>query len=251
MSLSKPAAPCGITLMLALAGPVLADAGAEPARVDGDIGLGVFSRQAILRGDTNDASVLPYVFATWGRAFGRIDTFGVKTLAAGYGHVEISTRVMQDGFAPNAATAGVAERKASRPLGLSTFQVTPWGAVSLVALRDLGDSDGVIVDANWTGKVRVASWLTLYPQGGAEHLSARYVDYRYGVRAGEGGFTPYRAGSALNPYLAIYTETPLSTRLTLQMSWRQKWLGGAIADSPLVTESRRWNGYAAVAYRFR
>jgi hypothetical protein len=96
-----------LAVLLTLSLPALADT-ERPLRLDGDIGLGVFTRQAILRGDTNDASVLPYVFATYGRAFGRIDTFGVMMMEVGYGHVEISTRVMQDAFERNAATAGVA-----------------------------------------------------------------------------------------------------------------------------------------------
>jgi hypothetical protein len=41
------------------------------------------------------------------------------------------------------------ERKDSQPLGLSTFQITPYGAFALIALHDFGDSKGRIVDANW------------------------------------------------------------------------------------------------------
>jgi MipA family protein len=243
---------CVAGLLSVLAATALAQSSdAGSARLEGDVGLGVFSRQAIVRGESNDASVLPYVFATYGRLFGRIDTFGVKTLQVGYGHLEISTRVLQDGLQANAATAGIVERKASLPLGVSTFQITPWGAFGLMALRDLRESDGLIVDANWTGKVQLASWLTVFPQFGAEHFSARYVDYQYGVRPGEGSFSPYKASAALNPYLALYTDTPISSDVFLQLSWRQKWLDRAISDSPLVAESRRWNAFAAVTWRFR
>lgn len=242
--------PVCAALSFALALPAVAQE-AGSARLEGDLGLGVFARQAIVRGESNDTSVLPYVFATYGRLFGRIDTFGVKTVQMGYGHLELSTRVVQDGLQANAATTGIAERKASLPFGVSTFQVTPWGAFAAIALRDVRDSGGLLVDANWTGRVRAAPWLTLYPQMGAEYLSARYVDYQYGVRPGEGSFAPYKAGAALNPYLAIYTDTPITADVSLQLSWRQKWLDRAISDSPLVTESRRWNAFAAVTYRFK
>lgn len=235
--------------VLALAA-VAAPAADDGPRLIGDVGPGVFARQAIVRGQSADASLLPYVFAQYGRVFGRIDTFGVKTLPVGWGHLEVSTRILQDGLDPEGPTAGLAERKAARPLGLSTFQVTPWGAFALTALRDLGESKGSVVDANWTGKARLAPWLTIYPQLGAEHLSARYVDYQYGVRPGETGFAPYTAGSATNPYVALYTDTPLGERVALTLSLRQKWLGRGIADSPLVERDTRWNAFAAVTYRF-
>lgn len=243
----------GVVVVMAAALPAAADDGAAvPARLDGDVGLGVFGRQAIVRGKSAETSVLPYVFAQYGPLFGRIDTFGVKTLPVGYGHVEISTRVLRDGMRPDdPALAGLRERKASRPLGVSTFQVTPWGAFALVALHDFGDSGGGVVDANWTGRFRAASWLLVYPQLGAERLSAGYVDYHFGVRPDETGFAPYRPGAALNPYLAIYTDTPLAANVSLTLSLRQKWLAPAIADSPFVSTDRRRNAFAAVTYRFK
>lgn len=243
------AARCGTTLLIAFAGQ--GSAADQPTRLEGDLGLGLFTRQAIVRGESRDATVLPYVFATYGRLFGRIDTFGVQTASFGYGHLEISTRVLQDGVKANGVIPGIVDRKSSLPLGLSTFQVTPWGAFGLIALRDMRNSGGIIADANWTGRVRVMPLLTVFPQLGAEYLSARYANDQYGVRPGEGGLSPYVADSATIPYLAVYTETPIASDVSLQLSWRQKWLAPAIHESPLVKERRRWNAFAAVAYRFK
>lgn len=255
MNVKRKAIRCGIAAILLAALPALAEsesAEAKPLRLDGDVGLGVYGKQAVVRGKSAETAVLPYVFAQYGPLFGRIDTFGVKTLPVGYGHLEISTRVMQDGLEPDEpALAGLRERKSSRPLGLSTFQVTPYGAFALIALHDFGESKGRIVDANWTGKVSLASWLTVYPQLGAEHLSARYVDYYFGVSLGETGFAQYRPGATINPYVAIYTDTPLAQNLSLTLSVRQKWLGQDIADSPFVKTDRRRNAFAAVTYRFK
>jgi MipA family protein len=255
MDMKRSAIRFGILAFLLVAWPALAEQapdGPNAAHLDGEVGLGVFGKQAIVSGKSSETAVLPYVFAQYGSLFGRIDTFGVKTLPVGYGHLEISTRVMQDGVEPdNPAISGLRERKDSRPLGLSTFQVTPYGAFALIALHDFGESKGRIVDANWTGKIGLASWLTLYPQLGAEHLSSHYVDYYFGVASAEGGFVPYRPGSTTNPYLAIYTDTPLGENVSLTLSVRQKWLGQGIADSPFVTMDRRRNAFAAVIYRFK
>lgn len=251
MNTRRTAYRLALGIPLALALPAIAE-DERSLRLTGDVGLGVFGRQAIIRGERSETVVRPYVFAQYGRLFGRIDTFGVKTAEVGYGHLEISTRILQDGFEPDSAlTAGLHEREHSKPLGVSTFQVTPWGAFSLIALRDPGESKGNIFDANWTGKVRVASGLTLFPQLGAEYLSERYVAYQYGVGPGETGYAPYRPGASLNPYVALYSETPISEDFSLRLSWRQKWLGSGIADSPFVTRDRRWNAFAAVTYRFK
>lgn len=242
-----------LALLLALASnaAISDDSPSKTWTLKGDLGLGVYSRQAIYHGESNDTSVLPYVYAEYGPLFGRIDTFGVKTARVGYGHLEISTRLLQDSLTVDSATlAGVKDRKGSRPLGLSTFQVTPYGAISLAALHDFGDSKGNIIDASWLGMFRLAPWLTVFPQLGVEALSGNYVNYYYGVSSSETRFSPYTASSAINPYLALYTETPLPGKLALNLSVRQKWLADSITDSPLTRSQQRWNAYATVSYRF-
>lgn len=98
---------CSIAVSFLATLPALAQPdAAQQLRLDGEVGLGVFGKQAIVRGESSETSVLPYVFAQYGRLFGRIDTFGVKTLPVGYGHLEISTRIMQDSVEPDdSATA--------------------------------------------------------------------------------------------------------------------------------------------------
>jgi outer membrane protein len=53
--------------------------------VDGDIGAGAYYTRSIIKGDPDGSSVLPYLDFKYSRMFARIDTFGVKTLALGYG----------------------------------------------------------------------------------------------------------------------------------------------------------------------
>lgn len=218
-------------------------------RLRGDVGLGAFVAQETVIGESARATVAPYLYADFGPLFGRIDTFGLKLLPLGFGHLEVSTRLLQDAREANASWPAVNARPGSRPLGLSSFQVTPIGGFGVSVFRDLGDSRGTIFDASWAGRLAVAPWLTLYPQGGLEWLSGSYVDFYYGVGASASG-AAYRAGSASNPYLAIFTETPLGGAWSLSASARHKWLAEAIADSPLAPHATRWNAYAALTRHF-
>ncbi len=43
-------------------------------------------------------AALPYVYGDWGRFYGRVDTFGVRTLPWGQGHIEAAVRVSTEGW---------------------------------------------------------------------------------------------------------------------------------------------------------
>jgi MipA family protein len=243
MALTRSLAPLIVALFASSA--ALADG------YTGDLGLGIFSRQGIYRGESTQTDVLPYVYGQWGRLFGRVDTFGFQALPLGHGFLEISTRIVQDHMESDSLNnAGVRERKNSRLLGLSTFQTTPIGAVSIALMQDVGDSKGQIADASWIGAFKATSWLSIYPELGLEVLSGKYTDYYYGVQAGEGGHAAYKAGLALNPYFAIHTSTPLAPKWNLAVTLRNKALDKEISDSPIVGRTSRWNAYVAVSYQF-
>ena len=217
----------------------------------GDVGLGVYTRQGIYHGESYQTDLLPYVYGEWGGFFGRVDTFGYRLLPLAAGHLEISTRIVQDQMdSKPLKDQGVRERKNSRLLGLSTFQITPLGAVSVSLMQDVGKSKGQIIDASWIGAIKPVSWLSIYPEFGIEVLSAKYTRYYYGVDAGEGGYKAYKPGMAASPYVAIHTSTPLGTNWNLALTLRDKPLATAITDSPIVGEHSRWNAYVALSYRF-
>lgn len=218
----------------------------------GDLGLGVFSRQEIYRGTTTRTDVLPYVYGQYGRFFGRVDTFGFQAMPMGHGFLEVGTRIVQDKMESDSLRrAGVRERKNSQLLGLSTFQFTPIGAVSMSLMRDFGKSKGMVVDASWIGAVKPASWLSIYPEVGVETLFSKYTEYYYGVDAGEGGFNAYKPKTALNPYFAIHTSSPIADRWNLAFTVRNKALSEEIGNSPIVGRTSRWNAYVAVSYEFK
>ena len=62
---------------------------AFPDRYVGDLGGAAFLKTGVVRGQHTSTLALPYVYGDYGRFFGRIDTFGVKTLAMGWGHLEL------------------------------------------------------------------------------------------------------------------------------------------------------------------
>ncbi len=237
---------------LAFAALLATSAGAWADGYTGDIGLGIFSRQGTYKGESTQTSVLPYVWGQWGRFFGRVDTFGFEVLPLGHGHLELATRVLLDGMdSDTLSSAGVRERRHSRPFGLSSFQRTPWGAVSLALMRDFGDSKGWIADASWIGRIEAAPWLKIYPEVGLEMLSEKYTAYYFGTYEGEGGFAAYSPGRALNPYVAIHTSSPLGGHWNLAFTLRNKALDEGIGQSPLTARTGRWNAYVAVSYEFK
>jgi outer membrane protein len=218
----------------------------------GDLGLGVYARQEIYRGTTTETDVLPYIYGQYGRFFGRVDTFGFQLLPMGHGFLEVSTRIVQDKMeSETLKRAGVRDRKNSQLLGFSTFQYSPIGAISLSLMQDVGDSEGMLLDASWIGAYKPASWLTIYPEFGMELLSSKYTGYYYGTALGEGGFRAYRPGMALNPYVAIHTSSPIAADWNLAFTLRNKALDEEISNSPLVGRASRWNAYVAVSYEFK
>lgn len=235
-----------------LAAGLLASTAALADGYTGDVGLGIYSRQEIYRGTTTETDVLPYIYGQWGRFFGRVDTFGFQALPMGHGFLEVSTRIVQDEMeSESLKRAGVRDRKNSQLLGISTFQHSPIGAISISLMQDVGDSDGMLVDASWIGAWKPVSWLSIYPELGMELLSSKYTGYYYGTNAGEGGFRAYRPGMALNSYFAIHTSSPLTENWNLAFTLRNKALDEEISNSPLVGRKSRWNAYVAVSYEFK
>lgn len=225
-----------------------------PLRIDGDIGGAAYYTRSIVRDNSEPASVLPYAYFDYGRAFVRIDTFGIKTARLGYGYLELAGRITLDGFKTDTAgLRGLGNRKNSMPLGIGSFQETPVGGFFLNAFHDVNQSHGNLYEAIWAGEWQHAR-LTVYPQLGAEYLSKAYVGYYYGVSTTEAGssrFTAYQPGGAFNPFLALLGDTDLGNNYHLNFYLRHKWLAGAMHDSPLVGSRAMDTAFMSLSYRFK
>ena len=216
-------------------------------RLTGDLGLGALQTSAIAPGAPKRHHVIPYAYADAGPLFAREDTFGVKLLPMGWGSLELAARYSTEGT--DADVPGQAHRANPRPLGLGTFQETPWGGIFLNAFVDTV-SGGSLLEASYAAQFNLGP-LTVYPQLGVARRSQRYVDHLYGVAAGDpSGLPAYRPGAALTPTLSGSMEWPLGAHWVLLGHVERERFDRAITASPRVDAAGRTVWLLAFARRF-
>ncbi len=226
---------------------------ALPERLTGDAGAAVYAISANVRGASHRPSLLPYVYADYQRVFARTDTFGVKTVALGEGYLELVGRVSQEGYKANsAALRGLHDRSTPVPLGIGTYQETPYGGFFVYAMHDV-TSGGSLLEATYAAELVFSGWK-IYPQIGIERRSAAYVQHLYGVAADESvrsGIARYRATASTVPVAGLAAELALGGPWHLLVQGRRSWLDGAIRNSPLVAARTQSSGFVAVTYAFK
>ena len=205
---------------------------AHPEAFSGDVGLGVLHTASGIQGVQAQTSVVPYLNFEKGRLFGRIDTFGVKTLPLGAGHLELLGQVRSDGY----QGGGWSLRKDPVPLGLGTLQITPVGAFGLNVLHDFGASGGTLLQARYLAELPLGR-LTLYPELGLERQSAAYARY-------------YQPGAALNPYVGGLIELPVSGPWVLNLYLRRVFVDRNLSNSPLAGHGHRDTALLALTWRY-
>jgi len=244
-SATKTIQACALAAALALP-PAMATA-AEGMRLEGDIGLAVLHTPSEVRGERARYVAVPYVSASYGPLFARIDTFGLQVLPLGYGHVEVVGQIRSDGY----DAVGLQHRRDATPLGIGTLQITPVGAFGLHVLRDFGRSGGTLAQLRYLAELRLGR-LTIYPEFGAEYQSRAYTGYYAGTTAADAAFVgrDYQPRAAVNPYLGALVEIPLRDRWYTNVYLRRTVVDDTIARSPLVANRHRDSGLIALAYRF-
>lgn len=241
---------------VALISPRLAHAQAEPLaeQLTGDVGGAVYGSKSLIRSKNADARVLPYGFFDYGRFFARVDTLGVKTVPVGAGYLELVARVSQEGWRANtAALAGLADRKTPIPLGIGTFQQTPYGVFIVNAFVDANQSRGTLLEATYAAQFKFGPAF-FYPQLGLERRSAKYTNNLYGVTPAEAAtsqYAAYNAGASTIPVLGLGVDIPLGAPWVISMQLRRKWLDSAVTNSPLVGRKTQDSGFVALSYRFK
>ncbi len=254
----RPAAATSVFAVLAacavsLAGPGVQAQTAFPDHFVGEVGGAAYLKSGVVKGDATSTLALPYVYGDYGRFFGRIDTFGVKTLAMGWGHLELVGRVNTEGFRTDtAALKGLSDRRNPVPLGVGTFQRTPIGGFFLYAMHDV-TSGGVLAEATWGTKFE-AGWATFYPLASLEYRSSAYVNYLYGVTAGESaasGYAAYSPGASFVPLVGLAASIPIAGDWALQLQIRHRWFDSAITNSPIVSARTQQTGNIAITYEFK
>ena len=220
---------------------------AEGTHLDGDIGIGVTHTQNHVLGVKPKTEAVPYLAFDYGRAFARVDSFGVRVLAMGYGDIEVAGQWRSDGY----VSSVLGKRSSSVPLGLSTLQITPIGAFWVQALHDFGMSGGNIVQARYLGELKLG-WLTFYPELGAEYQSQAYTRYYHGTTAADAARLgqAYRPGAALSPFAGAIFEAEINHPWYAMAYARRTVVDAAIARSPLVTSRHRDLVLLSLARRF-
>ena len=208
----------------------------DGARFVGDLGLGVQRTQASAPGAPVRTFALPYAYGDLGRLFVREDTFGVKLLPVGWGALELVGRVSTEGS--DGDGPGLAHRANPRPLGLGTFQETPWGGVFADAFVDTV-SGGTLLEASWAVAVP-AGPATLYPQAGLTRRSARYDAHLHDVHA-----------ASTTPVLQLSGELPLADTWVglAHVQWEP--FDAAVRAGSRVAARSRMSALLALAWRFR
>jgi outer membrane protein len=184
--------------------------------------------------------VLPYAYGDLGRLFVRDDTFGVKLVPVGWGALEVVARVSTEGS--DGDGPGLAHRSNPRPVGLGTFQETPWGGIFIDAFVDT-NSGGTLLEASYAAELALGP-ATLYPQAGVTRRSARYVAHLYGVAA-------YAPGASTTPVLQLSGELPLAGAWVLLAHAQYEPFDRAVRDSPRVDTRSRASALIALAWRFK
>ena len=213
---------------------------ADDLHWSGDLGLGVERTQASAPGASARTWALPYAYGDLGRFFVREDTFGAKLVPVGWGAFEVVARVSTEGSDGDGPR--LAHRRNPRPFGFGTFQETPWGGFFFDAFADTV-SGGTLLEVSYAAELPLGS-VTLYPQVGLTHRSARYVAHLYGEAT-------YSPGASTTPELQISGELPLTDNWVLLAHAQYELFDHAIRDSPRVETSSRASALIVLAWRFK
>ena len=208
----------------------------DGAHFVGDLGASVQRTQASAPGASARTWVLPYAYGDLGRLFVREDTFGVKLTPVGWGALELVGRVSTEGS--DGDGPGLAHRTNPRPVGLGTFQETPWGGVLADAFVDTV-SGGTLLEASYAAELP-AGPLTLYPQAGVTRRSARYEAHLYDVHA-----------ASTTPVLQLSGELPFARTWVALANVQWEPFARAVRASPRVDARARASALVAIAWRFK
>lgn len=233
-----PNRPALAATALLLAMPALAQQQSPQAPAPlftGDVGLGVSWTLPAVRGARERVDPMPYLDIESGRLFGRVDTFGVKTLAIGDGTLDVVGQYRTDGY----SGAGLTRRPDSTPLGIGTLQITPWGGVLVNVLHDFGPSHGQIFEASYFPEFDFGR-LSLNPEIGLEWQSANYTRYYFG------------AGNvaATNPVAGLLAQFQLDGPWSVTAYARATWLESSVRRAAPDLRARTISNFVALSYRF-
>ncbi|RCW68162.1 MipA/OmpV family protein [Pseudorhodoferax soli] len=173
-----------------------------------------------------------------------------------YGPVAFSLRARYafDGYdaGDSPFLAGMAERKDSLWLGGSATWRAGFGTLSAELLGDAsGHSKGAQFRLQMERRIQRGDF-GFTPRIAGHWMDDKYVDYYYGVQAGEArvGRAFHRGDAAVNVELGVRVDYALAPRQSVFLDVSATRLGDAIQDSPLVDRSGTAGVRVGYLYRF-
>ena len=218
-------------------------------------GLGAVAttRQRPYAGDDRQTRFLPLVFVDnrWIRVAG--EGIALKLPSAGAFSFDLRAAYVSDGYKSGNAPIldGMADRKAGIWLGAGTTWHDPLADVSFEWLADVsGHSDGQSAKLGIEHAFRMGRF-ELRPHVALKWLSAKDVDYYYGVRADEATDQRlrYQGRSTFNSELGLHAGYMLTQHQSAFLDVGTTLLGDHITDSPLV--GRKTTTGVAIGYLYR
>ena len=224
------------------------------------LGIGAVSTQKAYKDIDRDNLVLPMIQYEnrWVRVFGPGLTVKLPRWDVAPGHrVDFGLVARWDGAGYEADDApilnGMAERKGGIWVGAKAAWKSDFAELGAEWTADAsGHSKGQRLGLSLERSFRVGQHVMLTPRLGAHWLDKKYLDYYYGVRAGEvtAGRAAYQGKSTVNAELALRGMYLFNARHSVFVDVGVTRLGSGIKESPLVdssTENRVFMGYL---YRF-
>lgn len=253
-----------LAAVLACSAPAFAQQppdGEGPEETSWGLGLAVISGQDVYKGVDRETRVLPTVsyenryvklsgpsaeLKLPGLPLGESQrlNFGVVAHLFGGGGYEASD---------SPALAGMAERKSSVWAGAKVEWENDLADVQLEVLGDAsGNSKGRRVVLGIEHKWMLSPKVMLIPQVSVEWADKKYVDYYYGVRAGEAtaGRAAYAGQSTVNPEISLSSIYRFDKQQSLMLNVGVKSVGKEIKNSPIVDRSTESHVMVGYMYRF-
>ena len=219
-------------------------------------GLGAVAttRQRPYAGDDRQTRFLPLVFVNnrWVRVAG--EGIALKLPSAGAFSFDLRAAYVSDGYKSGNAPIldGMADRKAGVWLGAGTTWHDSLADVSFEWLADVsGHGDGQSAKLGIEHAFRMGRF-ELKPHVALKWLSAKDVDYYYGVRANEvtADRPEYHGKSTFDPELGLHAGYLLTPQQSVFLDAGTTWLGSHITDSPLVGRTTTTGVAIGYLYRF-
>lgn len=231
----------------------LAHADAEDAAtgVERSIGIGLATmvRAEPYRGVGTKSRLLPVLYYESERvtlAGGRGE---FRVLERGPAEITLLADYRFDGFdsGDSEYLSGLTRRDGTLMLGIGARYSSEFGVLAATATQGVHASRGRRAELSLSHPIH-AGGLTLAPRLALEVLDARYVDYYFGVTAGEAlaSRPAYSGRRAVNVEIGVEAGYVVTRHHRLAALAGYRRLGSAIGDSPLI--EKRGVPTAAVAY---